>query len=611
MLIKPFNPVKNHTAKTFGQNSLYYPNSYLQIKGEEVQLLHTPVGDNFLGENVKLKAKDNPNNEEFIQLNTLLGKVLGAKINKKSRSLELIGEDESKKVNLNPQKAVLNAIKAGKRECAQPPLRIITKGTAQGKAVFYVDDKAFKNSLRDDLINEPIVAIIDSQTSSSSSFYGYEQPTHPLVKGIIFANRDEGLLCHDLAQVRNTTEVAAMCYDRKTINKFKKLNGKTIELNVSHEGLNVKEIPPEFISQKTQQKRIIKIRDMHSEAKLLLPEELNLDNAGPKACNLAHLKKMAENGKLKDVKIPPFFVIPVGIFDSILEANPETSEIFKNHVKKFEDNLDYKTAQSISRNTSNLLGDMTTGYILKKISPTGYEKYNELKNMIEEYIPKIVESPKDQLIIRSSFNGEDTPHYSAAGIYSSKDYCDQNGRDVLYRISDVWDSQYQMPAYLSRKENGIPESAIKPCMIVQKQVIPDYSFTVYTNDIVDSDCLFIEAKTCPKTYEDIFRMTADSNLIKYNKKTGKLSLIAKERFNEPVITDLQGNVVVSTPQKSEIVDNFKDWEATFKQLAKICLTIADELGAPQDIEGGIKTEVNENGESVRQIYLWQTRNIVK
>ena len=581
-----------------------YSNTYLQVQSGALHLLHTPVGDDYMGPDVTA------NGEKFKLMDTLLGKVLGFGLDDKTRKVELAdGKGASQVVSFDPDKATHNATLASKRICAQPLLRIIKKGTAKGKVVIFEDDAKLKRFMRLGTLAEPIMAVVDSPLYKTSSYYNVAYSGHPLVKGVIFANRDENLLSHDLNHIRTTVEIGAMAYDKKIINALKKLKRKFIELNISRDGMDFREISPDEIENRVREKQKIEIRPMSSEARILKPDEINLDNAGPKAVNLKRMLDMQKAGKLQNVKIPPFFVIPVGIFESFLDANPELAKDFREHVKKFEGNLPFDEAVLASYSVTTYLQRMLFREEVEQEPPEAQAHYQLIAKQIDEHIKEIIDTPKDYLITRSAFNGEDTPNYSAAGLYESQEGSKPNSRRILLDMLLVWNSQYGTTAYLSRKVNGIEESAIKPCAIVQKQILPDYSFTVYTDDIVDPDSLFIELGS---TYDrfDGYSLTSDPNIIKYNKKTGKLSLIAKERFNNPVVTDLKGNVVIASEQKSEIADNFEKWEGTLKGLAESCLELAEEFGAPQDIEGGIKIELQEDGKEKHQIYLWQTRNIV-
>ena len=61
------------------------------------------------------------------------------------------------------------------------------------------------------------------------------------------------------------------------------------------------------------------------------------------------------------------------------------------------------------------------------------------------------------------------------------------------------------------------------------------------------------------------------------------------------------NIIDSEPVKQDLSEN-KQLFKQLKRLAKNALVIEKEFGAPQDIEGGIKDN---------DLYIWQTRNIVR
>ena len=80
-------------------------------------------------------------------------------------------------------------------------------------------------------------------------------------------------------------------------------------------------------------------------------------------------------------------------------------------------------------------------------------------------------------MFRSSFNGEDVENYSAAGLYKSF----QGSIDTLkYYITDIARSKDTAKAVSSRRTYGIPDEVIKPTVIIQEAISPDYAFTIYT-----------------------------------------------------------------------------------------------------------------------------------
>lgn len=84
----------------------------------------------------------------------------------------------------------------------------------------------------------------------------------------------------------------------------------------------------------------------------------------------------------------------------------------------------------------------------------------------------------DYIIVRSAFNGEDLPNYSAAGIYRS--YVIPLEPDTLYdAITLVAESKWSNNAISSRQKHGILDEAILPTVILQNHITPDYKFTLY------------------------------------------------------------------------------------------------------------------------------------
>ena len=87
-----------------------------------------------------------------------------------------------------------------------------------------------------------------------------------------------------------------------------------------------------------------------------------------------------------------------------------------------------------------------------------------------------------RIMVRSTFNGEDLPNYSAAGIYKTYDSDPANKEELFDTIRAVANSKYHHDAVYSRKRYNIPEDSIQPGVILQNRVKPDYKFTIYTDD---------------------------------------------------------------------------------------------------------------------------------
>lgn len=60
----------------------------------------------------------------------------------------------------------------------------------------------------------------------------------------------------------------------------------------------------------------------------------------------------------------------------------------------------------------------------------------------------------------------------------------------------------------------------------------------------------------------------------------------------------------------KITENYEKFKPILKKIIQNALAVEKEFGKPQDIEGGITFSDLENFDG-EQLYLWQTRNVVK
>lgn len=208
----------------------------------------------------------------------------------------------------------------------------------------------------------------------------------------------------------------------------------------------------------------------------------------------------------------------------------------------------------------------------------------------------------DSFMVRSAFNGEDLPNYSAAGLYHSNCASMTNNDENLNKenlfstISMVAESKNSPDAILSRKQHNIPDDKIQPGIILQDKIDEDYKFTIYTNDGNNNLKIDLFSNNAWE-YEDAIQ----PHVFTYNKNNGKLTYDSIQMENSAVTFDEDMNIINSEPVKQDLSEN-KQLFKQLKRLAKNALVIEKEFGAPQDIEGGIKDN---------DLYIWQTRNIVR
>lgn len=147
----------------------------------------------------------------------------------------------------------------------------------------------------------------------------------------------------------------------------------------------------------------------------------------------------------------------------------------------------------------------------------------------------------------------------------------------------------------SRKKYGIKDEDIKPTVLIQNRIDPDYEFTLYTQD--GENNVRIELKESP-----YFHKTVSPYVFVYNKNTGELKQESIQEVQPTVTYDEDFKIIDESSLHDPISESYEKYEKLLKKLAQNVLIIENELGAPQDIEGGFLDD---------EIYLWQTRNIVK
>ena len=408
---------------------------------------------------------------------------------------------------------------------------ILSKGTAQGRLV------QAKN-IDDSILNskEPLIIICDNDEEC------YKYLTR--ANGVIMKSGSADLLSHFAAICRDYFSFGMYVTDKKTSNDLSNLEGKLI--SISNKNKNLEYFQIDNITKTSQGKNTIEVPPMRRIDKILSLDECEKDTVGNKAYNLKRMKDLVKEGKLQEVIIPSAFVLPYGYLE--------------------------KVENIIKENSNNQWKD------------------NKILDEIKNYASKVI--TQRNVMVRSAFNGEDLEGYSAAGLYDSH-Y--QNTEDLsLYDIYEVMNSKNKPIAVKSREKHNIPDDLIKPSIIIQDGIIPDYSFTTYTEAPFDKNKILIELfinknRWCkPEPYQ-----------ITYNKLTKELKIEREHSKYEEYLFDENYRLIdkkVTRPNSVETI-----WDVV-KNLVKNALVLEKEFGKPQDIEGGIK-----NG----QLYFWQARNIVK
>ena len=249
------------------------------------------------------------------------------------------------------------------------------------------------------------------------------------------------------------------------------------------------------------------------------------------------------------------------------------------------------------------------------------EVENLAENVRNDYILSILKSNDDHLekicndfqsnfnnncllAIRSSSNLEDLKKSAGAGLFDSKVGIEINNKQSIKQaIVEVWSSIFTSRGVISRKKAKISNFKGKMAILVQEMMNPELSFVIHTiNPItLNKNEVYIElayglGETLASSNQkgSPFRITYNKLHQKaeiYNYSSYPLSL---ERDNSNSVSYRRINYC------EEKLFNHDDLLISIAlKLGKIGQFLENELGDPQDIEGGITSE--------NEIYLVQTR----
>ncbi len=371
--------------------------------------------------------------------------------------------------------------------------------------------------------------------------------------GIIMTYDGNDAHSHNPFYLKAGVDVSAIVLDEDMVEKLRSLDGKKVKMICKGEHVDFYETDE---PSKPVDKNAVKVPALKYCDKILTSKEYSPDVIGTKAVNLRRLEELKEQGKI-NATIPKSIALPWGYIEA---------------------DLDPEYAGEI-RNTEKLK---------KAFDESG--KLDEIMKAMEDN-----DVNTERVMIRSAFNCEDLPDYSAAGVYAS--YCvENNKRAILDRLLYVVLSKHFDDPKYSRKIYHIPDDIVKPGAIIQNRVDPDYKFTIYTDD-ENGNVRVNLYSGIRANHSDVFH----PHVFRYNRETGNLTYDSIQMTDTEVTFDENENMTDITPIEEDLGEN-KELFEQLESAIKDALVVEKEFGAPQDIEGGIKDG---------KIYFWQSRNIVR
>ena len=262
-----------------------------------------------------------------------------------------------------------------------------------------------------------------------------------------------------------------------------------------------------------------------------------------------------KEGKLKDISVPKYFVIPE---DYLNKAKEYIGEIKPDD---YNDKLyDGIYAQEID----------------KKIEELGMDNGNK--------------------IIRSNFNTEDLRDFSSAGIYHSKYNASVSVLDTIFDLDEnlLKKSLESKLAQYVHKKYDIKDEQIQPSFIVQDYIPNKYPFTMYSDD--GDNNIIIEI-----LFNDSYKNFANA-LIKYNKKTKEFNIEEAKTQEATYLIDEKGKITEVHREENPIRKDFEIITPLLRIMTTGAIALEKFFKYPQDIEGGITKD--------GKVWFWQTRDIV-
>ena len=218
-----------------------------------------------------------------------------------------------------------------------------------------------------------------------------------------------------------------------------------------------------------------------------------------------------------------------------------------------------------------------------------------------------------RVIVRSSANVEDLAGFSSAGLYESIVNVDPHQHTAIEdAIKGVWSSLYSRRAILARSAASLPHGSATMAVLIQAQLVPEYSFVLHTVHPQKKGDLTIVAEIAPGLGETLAAATEGSGWrIHIDRETGSVSTESFANFSKafmPKISGLDGKVSSKSigALSSQIMDysrldmslsrDFRS--AVGARLGVVARLLEAEFGCPQDIEGCI---------AQGQLFIVQTR----
>ncbi len=451
-----------------------------------------------------------------------------------------------------------------------PAWDVIVPGRASGRLV-----TAQGISHLPDTGNDALIALLEEAEG--------EEDIPEMVAGIIVAHEIPHL-SHLAVRARQGHIAFTACEERERFEELKSLAGRSVNLDVFAERVSVT-ISPEFSHDRKRRKQnsdpvTIQLPAIEAqEAVLLSLNRVTPEIAGGKAFaarQLEELSGLAHAG----FKTAPGLVIPFGVMEASLSAQPGLEKEYR------------------------LLVSILNSYPQKDCAVTA-RRLQELINHLEapdEIFSGVTKKflPDERLIVRSSSNCEDMESFAGAGLYDS--VANVPPSDVAPTVLRVWASLWNKRAVMNRRNNRIRHDRAHMAVLIQKMIVPEFSFIMHTVNPVtyNKEEIYIELAVglgetlaAAGTPGSPYRMVC-------NKRTHEVRMLAFASFSHAIWPGTSRGIIMKTIDYSDInlSENRTYRDLMGRRLGSIGQFVEKAMGQPQDIEGVVSGD---------DVYLVQSR----
>ncbi|MBN2710989.1 MAG: TIM barrel protein [Planctomycetes bacterium] len=381
------------------------------------------------------------------------------------------------------------------------------------------------------------------------------------VRGIMLAHPLPHL-SHLGVRARQAGIPFVVCTERQTFAKLANHAGQHMQLTLGAETMDLSPAsePADELPAAPQAAIVIPDVTMASSAKLVTLSDATRETCGAKATGAGALLRLAEtsNGLFA---APRGAVVPFGVMEWCLAQTPELKARIETLISKAEESV----------SPPDILEELRTSITEIQIP----------ESLIQEIADTLPAGAK--IAVRSSANGEDLEELSGAGLYDSVIDVDRDG--ISTAIRQVWGSLWTLRAYQSRRQAGVPQSAIRMAVLVQETIQPDISFIMHTVDPTTGN----QNLACAELAVGFGEILASACVpgspcrILCNRQTETVEVVRCADLSFAL--GPQGGKRRLTYSNEQISSTPSHIEKIGRELAQLAVFLETQLGRPQDIEG--------------------------